>query len=223
VSSPRGVYRSIFSALADDPDFRRLTPQARHTLLTLRISREAGAACIWLLEPATLARRTGYTIDDVLTSLTELSTSPSAEKPWLFLEGELVWLRNGLRHDPTSRLTSPKHRQGIMNVVASLPRSPLVAKFCRYYKIPYPFGRLPKAKSKASDTVSPPIPSPIPNTDSESDSDASAGSQANGIGSNKKSRPEVDIPPGTPYHERVRLLRRAEGRPAELAAAGAQS
>jgi hypothetical protein len=131
----RGVYRSVYSVLVDDPDFRRLSSAARHGLLTMRASKEIGIACLWLLEPVTLAKRTGYTLDETEAILAELSTSPSPDGPWIYRDGDLTWLRNGLRYDPTTNLTNKAHLSGVLRAISSLPHSSLIGKFCRYYGI----------------------------------------------------------------------------------------
>lgn len=167
----RGVYRGAYSVLIDDPDFRALSSRARHTFLTMRWSKECGIACLWLLDRPMLAKRTGYPVDDLVDILHELATSPSSRRPWIYLDDDLCWLRNGLRYDPTTNLANPKHREGVMRTVRALPRSPLVRKFCAYYGLPYPFDTHRKAPRRPPDTPSiipSPSPSPSPKHESES-------------------------------------------------------
>jgi hypothetical protein len=145
----RGVYRGVYSALIDDPDYQRLTPNARLVLLTLRLCSQAGAAAIFRAYGAVVAEQTGLSVDAVEASLHELETSPSAERPWIVRDAGIVWVRNALRYDPHMGVSDPKHRAAIERVLAALPRSGIVSKFCRYYGIVSPFGRPPKAHERA--------------------------------------------------------------------------
>jgi hypothetical protein len=135
----RGVYRGIFSSLIDDPDYQRLSSDARLVLLTLRLSAQAGAAAIFRVYIAVLAEQTGLQACDVEKALGELACSPSIERPWIYQEGPVVWVRNALRYDPNIRLADPKHAKSIERAVAALPRLAIVASFCRYYEITSPF------------------------------------------------------------------------------------
>jgi hypothetical protein len=139
----RGVYRGTYSALIDDPDYQRLSARARLALLTMRLSREAGVACIFRLYVAVLAEQTGLRIDEVEAALKELASSPNAARPWIYREGSIVWIRNGLRYDPNVRLGDERHRKGVERAVEALPRLEIVAKFCDYYEIAKPFDESP--------------------------------------------------------------------------------
>jgi hypothetical protein len=165
--SARGVYRGYYSVLLDDPDWQRLTPPARHVFLTMRGSRDAGIACLFYLDRVRLSRQTGYDDATLQTCLDELAAAPSRSKPWIVADGGgLVWLRNGLRYDPTATLSNPKHRAAVLRVVESLPRCPTVARFCRYYDLPYPSRRLSDRLSDRLSHTHPnssvPSPSPSP-------------------------------------------------------------
>jgi hypothetical protein len=143
----RGVYRGGYSALVDDLDFQRLSATARHALLTMRWSKEIGIACVWLLERDRLSVRMGVPRLEVDTALLELGASPTKPRPWMYFDGDLCWLRNGLRYDPTVNLANPKHKEGVMRQISALPRSPLIVRFCRYYDLPNPFASHPLTKT----------------------------------------------------------------------------
>ncbi len=134
----RGVYRGVYSSLLDDPDYQRLTPPARLVLLTLRLCTQAGAGAIFRVYVVMLAEQTGLEVVDVEKAIAELACSPSPEKPWIYRDGPVVWVRNGLRYDPNVRLADDKHRKGVERAVSALPNLPIVAKFCRYYEITSP-------------------------------------------------------------------------------------
>ena len=167
----RGVYRGIFSSLIDDPDYQRLSSDARLTLLTLRLSAQAGAAAIFRVYMAVLAEQTGLEPRAVEKALVELASSPSPEKPWVLQEGPVVWVRNALRYDPNIRLADPKHVKSIERAVAALPRLAIVAKFCRYYRIASPFDGPGEGLPSPSEDPSPPNTETevLPETESETE------------------------------------------------------
>src|SRR5262249_53256406 len=135
----RGLYRGIYSALLDDPDFQTLTAAARHVLLTLRLCSQNSAASIFRYYPEIVMAQTGYSRAVLETTLQELERSPSEESPWIVREGPVVWIRNGLRYDPSLRLADEKHRKAVEKAVAGLPKLEIVVKFCDYYEIARPF------------------------------------------------------------------------------------
>lgn len=155
-----GVYRGVYTSLVDDPDFQRLTPQARHVLATMRLSRDIGPGCIWRAYLDPIARRTGWSLKIVERSLHELVTMG-----WIEWDGVILWIKNGLRYDPTFKISDEKHVKAITKHIASLPKREIVVRFCQYYKITCPFD----APSKTLTCLGPPNPNPNPNTKSESD------------------------------------------------------
>lgn len=163
--SDRGTYRGIYSSLPDDPDFQLLSPQARHCLLTMRVMRDVGIACIWRYYPGPLSARTGYTEEEVERCLCELETALDVygePARWIIRESPVIWIRNGLRWDPMVTLSHKKHRDGVIRAVSELPHLQIVLSFCEYYDLPKPFERPPNGFRKGLDRVSPPIPIPIP-------------------------------------------------------------
>jgi hypothetical protein len=151
-----GTYRGVFSKLFDDLDYQQLTPYARLTLVTLRLCAQNSAASIFRYYPEVLRSQTGLTNEILDATLAELERSPSSEAPWIFREGPVVWVRNGLRHDPNIRLADKKHMKSVERAVASLPRLQIVARFCDYYRIERPFDGPPKALGRPLEDPSPP-------------------------------------------------------------------
>src|SRR5678815_2493668 len=151
----RGVYRGIHSSLLDDPDFQRLSPSARHVLLTVRLCKDAGPAVIFRYYLEVIARQTGFSTIKVQAALNELEA-----QRWIVLDHSVLWVSNGLRHDPMIKLSSAKHTHAVVRQIEALPSSSydLIVKFCEYYKI-----------GKAIDSLSRPEQRcpPIPNTDTE--------------------------------------------------------
>lgn len=143
----RGEYRSIYVALVDDPDYRALSPQARLSLLSLKlILGPSGIGVVRALE-AELVALTGHSAADVRGAIEELISGD-----WIAVESSVVWLRNGLRYEPSKPLSSENGRKGISAHLEALPRVRLVNRFAEYYGLPIPFPEL----------ESPPDPLPDP-------------------------------------------------------------
>lgn len=158
----RGVYRGIHSSMLDDPDFQRLSPRAKHTLLTARLCRDAGPACIFRYYPEVLMRQTGYTRRQLDGALLELD-----REQWAYSDGSVLWIRNGLRHDPQLRIGDKKHLKAVLRQLDGLPSSSLVVRFCDYYKISRPLHGPSKTKLvQPSDTDTEILPEVLPDTDS---------------------------------------------------------
>lgn len=132
--SSRGVYRGIFSALPDDPDFQRLPPSARLVFYTVRLCKQAGPAAIFRYYPVVLAEQTGLAPKALEAALVALERGA-----WIEREGVILWVRNGLRYDPSVRLSDPKHRKAIERHLAELPKLDIVLRFCDYYQFARPF------------------------------------------------------------------------------------
>lgn len=132
--SERGVYRGVFSSLADDPDFQRLSPHARLVFYTVRLCKQAGPAAIFRYYLAVLMAQTGLSARALDGALGELERGS-----WIEREGVILWVRNGLRYDPHVRVRDPKHRKAITRHLAELPKLMIVLRFCDYYEIERPF------------------------------------------------------------------------------------
>lgn len=130
----RGIYRGIYSSLFDDPDYQRLSPPAKLVLLTARQCSQAGPAAIFRYYPTTLAQQTGYALKVVRSALEEL-----AHANWIRYDDAVLWVRNGLRHDPAMRLADPKHHLAVARAIEALPHREVVLTFCDYYGIARPF------------------------------------------------------------------------------------
>lgn len=131
----RGIYRSIHSSLLDDPGFQLLSANARLVFLTLRLCRDSSTSGIFRFYSAVLVEQTGLERKAVDAALDELA---AGEKPWAYIDraASVVWLRNGLRFDPSINLRNRKHLAGINNSLLSLPSTDLASRFSAYYELP---------------------------------------------------------------------------------------
>jgi hypothetical protein len=181
----RGVYRGVYSSLLDDPDYQQLSADARLVLLTLRLCAQAGAAAIFRAYPAVLSEQTGLEVDEVDKALKELACSPRSDRPWIYRESGVVWVRNALRYDPNLRLADDKHRKSVERALSGLPRLGIVAKFCAYYEIASPFDDPGETLGTPSEDLSPPSTESeteyrVPNTENRDRFRPSGSSTPNG-------------------------------------------
>src|SRR3972149_12081817 len=116
----RGTYRGIYSVLIDHLGFQALSPIARHVLLTLRICPQTNVCCLFRLYRAVLSAQTGYAEAKLDEALQELQTAE-----WIELDGPIVWIKNGLRYDPTLRLSDPKHLKAVERTLAQFGNHPI--------------------------------------------------------------------------------------------------
>lgn len=136
----RGVYRGVYSSLPDDPDFQALPAHARLLFYTLRCCAQAGPAAIFRYYPELVMIQAGLTARQLEAAFVALeSPQPSGGDPWVYREGVLVWVRNGLRHDPHVTLANPKHRKSVEMAVQALPKQSIVSTYCKYYDLAYPY------------------------------------------------------------------------------------
>jgi hypothetical protein len=150
----RGEYRSIHVAMADDPDFLRLSPQARLTLLMLKLTLgPSGINVVRAMVPE-LAVLTGYGDAEVRAALDEL-----VRDRWIRIEHNVIWIRNGLRFEPSLSLASENTVKGVCRHLRSLPRLRIVNDFAAYYNLPIPFPELESDEADSSPRAAPLAPS----------------------------------------------------------------
>lgn len=126
-----GDYQAIHTVLVDDPDFQALSPHGKLLVYTLKmILGPSGIDVVRAFEDQ-LQELTGLKPEELAEALNEL-----ADSAWLRHQGRIVWLRNGLRYNPSLTLENTKHRDGVLRHLRSLPASQIVNAFASYYKLP---------------------------------------------------------------------------------------
>ncbi len=133
-NSDRGVYRSIYVSLWDDPDFTPLPSASKFVLIYLRTSPLSNIPCIFRFYREAILEHTGLKPEAVESSLNTL-----CDTHWIEIEKGIVWIRNGLRFNQTVSLRNPKHVEAIRKILIGLPKLEIVKKFCTYYGIPIPY------------------------------------------------------------------------------------
>jgi hypothetical protein len=177
--SSRGEYRAIHTVLIDGADYQALSPAAKLVLLTLKL--QLGPSGIDVLYPAVLEEQTGLSHDQVMLALTTLEHTG-----WIQRERNVVWIVEGLKHDPHFNTKLPNHRKGLAGHIAGLPRLRIVARFIAAYPnhLPEDVAATAMVSEYHADTMA------IPSTDH---ADATDMVSASGKGKGKGKR-ERDIP-----------------------------
>lgn len=139
----RGIWRGVYSSIVDHPDFQILSPNARLTLFVCRCGSLNTPASIFRYYRGVLEAQTGLDATDLEAALVELEKKPSTSAPWIVRDESILWVRNGLKHDPNLTLEHDGHREAILRALAALPTTPTVQKFKRYYKLVRGRGQAP--------------------------------------------------------------------------------
>lgn len=127
----RGEYSAIHTAVVDAADFQALGPDARLCFYTLKMILGPSGIEVVRCFVAQMEQLTGLSGERLGAALNELSG-----KGWLAKQGDVVWLRNGLKHNPNVNLANEKHRTGVTRHLEGLPRSEIVNAFCKHYSLP---------------------------------------------------------------------------------------
>ena len=162
----RGLYRSIYNSIWDDPDFRSLSPEAKLVFLNIRTSPLSNMPGIFSFYIEAIEKHTGLPRKIIEEALETLCNAQ-----WIAIQDGMVWVRNALRYDPNISLNNEKQRKAIQKILRGLPKSQLVVDFCRYYGIEIPYD-IPNREGIAYPMPFPdpePEPEPEPNPEPEPD------------------------------------------------------
>lgn len=124
--SERGEYRPIYVVLVHDADYHALTPAAKLVFLHCKLN--LGSAGIGVLYAAALAEQTGLPESDIAVAMQQLEAGD-----WVRVDRNIVWVRNGLRFEPSLSVANPNHREWLRKHVAGLPRLPILDAFRAHY------------------------------------------------------------------------------------------
>lgn len=133
--SDRGEYRSIRTVLIDGPDFQRLTPAARLTFLCVKLNLGPWGIAVFRGAVSALAEQTGYDEPQVSRALAELEAAG-----WIRRDRNVVWVVNGVTHEPAFSHRDEKHRKALHAHLATLPRLPIVMAFVEHHPEWFPNG-----------------------------------------------------------------------------------
>jgi hypothetical protein len=129
----KGSYRYNYEQLVDDDDYQQLSPLAQSIFHTLKLKLgQYGIGVFYVSALEDIHRRaSGEAIRAALVELEQVK--PSGERGWIVRDRNVLWIVNGLKHDPSWVATNKNCRQGAVTFVRSLPKSPLVEAFLAHY------------------------------------------------------------------------------------------
>lgn len=128
-------YRSVHCRLFEHPNYLKLSKEARLVLLTVRLCDQSNQAALFRYHMGVIATQTGYPIEGVSKAFEELS-----QKEWIQHDDYVIWVINGLKHDPGCNLNNAKHVKGLYKIVENLPKCHIVENFLNHYKLELPNG-----------------------------------------------------------------------------------
>jgi hypothetical protein len=153
----RGNYRSIYTVVVDGPEFQALSPGAKLVWYTLKMTLgPSGIAVIPALVP-TLVERTGASTAHVEKAIVQLIADG-----WVKQERNVVWMVDGLRHDPHLSLSNQNHRTQIAKHINGLPRLPIIDLFRAHYGLSAPPIEMPSTPAEHGLSDASKMASPIP-------------------------------------------------------------
>jgi len=150
----RGYYRSTYCVLLDDADFQKLSPEARLLFWTMKHSPSNNRAGIYVFYHGAIEAQSGLDREAIDRAMDALANpSEGVPKAWIYLDRNVVWLRNQLKFDPTFSFANRNHVAGIKKDMEKLPGTELSNKFIEYYGLSNPFERLSNGSWNPSEGV----------------------------------------------------------------------
>lgn len=141
-STDRGEYRAIHTVLLDSPEFLDLSPGAQLVFFHLKLRLGATGIDVLPAAEAQIAETTGLPLTAPPNGDTNTVANTVRElirTGWLKRERNVLWLRNGLRYEPSRSLNNEKNRKGVENHISTLPKLKIVNDFAEYYGLEKPF------------------------------------------------------------------------------------
>ena len=135
MSGEKGSYRSIYSSIWDDPNFQGLPPITQLVFVHLRTCPECNWPCIFPFYKSLLQSR----FPDIEPSVLDESWDALCLPPsrWIVYERPILWIRKGLRFEPTYTPALPNHKLGVIAILKTLPKLDIVNEFATYYRLDY--------------------------------------------------------------------------------------
>lgn len=130
----RGEYRSIHAALTSDPHFISLSVPAKALWFVLKLKLGASGIAYMPAHQHQFAKLTGISLQSIDKAKEEMRPH------WLIWEGDILWLRNGLKFEPKISLENENHRKGVLEHLRGMPVQSIVKAFCDYYNLPDIYG-----------------------------------------------------------------------------------
>jgi len=176
----KGAYRSVYSAIWDDPEFQGFSPTAQLIFLHLRTSKECNFPCVFVWYRSTLYER----MPMMDQALIDAGIEELLQAGWIRYDRPVLWITKGLKNEPSFVPSNEKQVSGIANIIRTLPKVRLVSDFASMYDIPY-----------GSSGSPPHAPMQAPSMPPSIQASMRAGKQGKGKGSGSgKGKEDLDLP-----------------------------
>ena len=123
-------YQTLYQKITSDFDFKKFSSIAQLVFYTLKFCKENNAANIFEFFIETLPKRNNLSLKDNEKGIKELVNSG-----WIVVEGDIVWIVNGLRHNPSFKTNNDKHRKALSTCLGDMPQCGILKAFIGYYEL----------------------------------------------------------------------------------------
>jgi|GEM_PF-2776325 len=130
----KGTYRSIYSAIWDDPEFQEFDGDMMLVFFSLRTCVECKFFGIFTFYPVLLHERILHIPPERLYA----AFDRLVETGWVKYERPILWIVKALKNEPNFAWNNPNHVTGLQNHLGTLPKLGIVEEFAAYYGIPIP-------------------------------------------------------------------------------------
>jgi hypothetical protein len=135
MAGDKGTYRSVYSAIWDDPEFQAFDPLEKSVFLLLRTCRDCHFSCIFVCYLSMIYdRMPGVDRDRIDEAVQTLIRAG-----WIVYERPVLWIVKGLRNDPNYVPGNDKQAKGAASHLRTLPKLQVVIDFAKFYGIDAPF------------------------------------------------------------------------------------
>ena len=131
----KGSYRSVYSAIWDDPEFQSFKPITQLVFFALRTAKDCNFPCLFVFYPSILHER----LPNVPSKGIEEGIGELIGSGWIQYERPVLWVVKGFKNDPHRVPHNSKQIQGLVSILKTLPKLKIVESFAEYYEIPFKY------------------------------------------------------------------------------------
>jgi len=134
MAAEKGLYRSIYSAIWEDPEFQAFDPDMMVVFFSLRTCRECNFPCIFSFYRPLLYER----IPKMSPERIDAAFDRLIEAGWVQYERPVLWIVKGFKNEPSRVPKNQKQIDGVRNILNSLAKVRIVTRFREHYGFPAP-------------------------------------------------------------------------------------
>ena len=157
MAGEKGSYRSVYSAIWDDPEFQGFDLLTRQVFFYLRTNKDCNFPCIYVFYPSILSEY----FPGVKQAAIDKAWDTLSHTLWIAYQRPVLWIIKGLKNEPNYSAKSEQQKSGIINILKSLPKLHILNEFAEYYGIDYK-PEAAKIPSPIPYTIPSPVPTPLP-------------------------------------------------------------